>query len=116
MRFLRKGERSDVNIVGKPQFRRGTRWRRQVCAALELLRRREAGEQMDAAQTAQAVALDAALTPLMRRCLELYYVRGMNQVSIARHIGRHRCNVCRALERAEVHLERLSPEQGDDGG
>lgn len=105
-----------MNIVGKAQFRRGARWRAQVCAALELLGRREAGEPLDGEGSELAGALDAALTPLMRRCLALYYAEGMNQVSIARHLGRHRCNVCRCLERAEVHLERLFPPEEEKGG
>jgi DNA-directed RNA polymerase specialized sigma subunit len=100
-----------LNITGRPEYRRGTRWRAQVCRALELLRRREAGQPLEREQAALAGELERALTPLMRRCLELYYAQGENQVSIARRLGGHRSNVCRCLERSEAHLERLLPEE-----
>lgn len=98
-----------MNIAGRPEYRRGAHWRAQVCAALELLRRREAGERLAGEQEALALRLLGALTPLMRRDLELYYARGHNQVRIARETGRHRSNVCRCLARSEAHLERLLP-------
>lgn len=104
-----------MNVAGRPEYRRGALWRKQVCRALELLRRREAGERLEEEQEVLARSLGEALTPLMRRSLELYYLEGVNQVQIARRTGRHRSNVCRCLERGEAHLERALQDGSGEG-
>lgn len=96
-----------MNRRGKPEYCRGWQWCALVCDMLALIRRSDAGEKLDGEDAALVQELGAALTPRMRRYLELYYVEGANQPDIARLTGSHRSNVCRVLQRGENNLERV---------
>lgn len=96
-----------MNRRGRPEYRRGWQWCALVCDMLALIRRSEAGEKLESEDAALVQELGAALTPRMRRYLELYYVEGVNQPDIAHLTGRHRSNVCRVIQCGESNLERV---------
>ena len=96
-----------VNRPGKPCYRRGILWQKQIIHCLRLMNQHRAGEPLEPEQRQLAQRLEVQLTPLQVTYLRMYYANVLTIEQIARLLGRNISSVSRGLTRAETNVEKV---------